>query len=49
MIDKFQDAGRYEIIWDGRDNSGRTVASGLYFYQLKFGDKMITKKMLLLK
>jgi ligand-binding sensor domain-containing protein len=41
--------GNYNIIWDGEDNSGKDVASGIYFYQLKTNDYTDTKKMLLLK
>ncbi|MCK4357666.1 MAG: right-handed parallel beta-helix repeat-containing protein [Candidatus Cloacimonetes bacterium] len=39
-----------EVMWDGKDESGKPVSSGLYFYQLKIGDKLIdTKKSLLMR
>ncbi len=41
--------GVYSIVWDGRDNAGLPVASGVYFYRLKAGNFVKTKKMLLLK
>lgn len=41
--------GEYEIIWDGSNNFGERVASGVYFYQLKTGSLLETKKMMLLK
>jgi subtilisin family serine protease len=41
--------GRYEIAWDGKDESGAEVASGVYLYRLKTGQGTITRKMILLK
>ncbi|MDI6791402.1 MAG: DUF2341 domain-containing protein [bacterium] len=35
--------------WDGRDNDGREVSSGIYFYRLNAGDTVITRKMIVLK
>jgi hypothetical protein len=34
---------------NGRDDAGKTVSSGVYFYRLTTTDKTLTKKMLLLK
>jgi hypothetical protein len=47
-------AGKYgsqatAIYWDGRDNQGREVPSGVYFYQLEAGEFKEIKKMILLK
>jgi hypothetical protein len=42
-------AGEYSIQWDGRDNAGTSVSSGVYFYKLVSGDFSMTKKMVLLK
>ncbi|MBI3873104.1 MAG: T9SS type A sorting domain-containing protein [candidate division Zixibacteria bacterium] len=49
LLDEQLSAGRYERVWDGRDHSGATVASGLYFYRLTTPDHAETKKMVLLK
>jgi PKD repeat protein len=50
LVDEYKEAGNHKVVWNGEDESGRKVASGLYFYQLKNDDKTIdTKKMLLLK
>ncbi len=44
-----QTAGTYKIIWDGKDEAGRSVASGVYFYQMKCGDFKQTQGMSLVK
>ncbi len=35
--------------WDGRNETGESVASGIYFYQLRAGDYAATKRMVILK
>jgi hypothetical protein len=42
-------AGEHSIIWNGRDNSGKEVATGVYFYQLQTADFRAMKKMILMK
>ena len=42
-------AGQVQVSWDGRDEQGRTAASGVYFYRIVSGDFAATKKMILLK
>jgi hypothetical protein len=44
-------AGKYSTIWNGKDNMNNKVSSGIYFYQLTFGNNMqsITKKLIFLK
>ena len=41
--------GRQETVWNGRDGSGRQVASGTYFYRLTAGNYTETKRMVLVK
>ena len=43
------EAGRKEVVWRGRDNSGRQVAAGVYFYKLDAGQFSDTKRMTLVK
>ncbi|KAA3599324.1 MAG: T9SS C-terminal target domain-containing protein [Calditrichaeota bacterium] len=42
-------SGKNSVIWDGTDNFGKSVSSGVYLYRLKIGNESQTKKMLLLK
>jgi len=41
--------GRHIVNWDGRNEKGQVVPSGLYFYRIKAGDYLASKRMLLLK
>ncbi len=41
--------GRFEAYWDGRDSSGRKVASGVYFVQLVVNGKTQVRKMFVTK
>jgi hypothetical protein len=41
--------GRHEVVWNGRDDAGRQVASGTYFYRLVAGELAETKSMVLVK
>ncbi|MEO5617313.1 MAG: S8 family serine peptidase [Candidatus Eisenbacteria bacterium] len=45
VASEFQPAGRRSIFWDRRDDSGRPVPSGVYFYKLQFGNERATRKM----
>jgi len=49
LVDGFKVAGMHRVVWDGRDDNGRRVASGIYQYRLTTRDGSITKEMLLLK
>ncbi len=41
--------GEHELIWQGRDDEGRPVGSGIYFYRLEAASRSETRKMILLK
>ena len=41
--------GDIDVTWDGRDDEGAIVSSGVYFYRLHAGERILTKKMVLLK
>lgn len=42
-------ASRVEVQWDGTDRNGQSVASGMYFYRMRAGNFVATRKMSLLK
>jgi hypothetical protein len=49
LVNGYREAGSYDVIWDGKDDAGQSVASGVYFYRIKTDQFNDTKKMLLLK
>ena len=49
LVQERQAAGRYAIRWDGRDDRGLTVSSGIYFYQIAAGKFKDVRKLMLLK
>jgi hypothetical protein len=42
-------AGYHSVIWDGTDALGRSIGSGVYFYRLTVADRIITKRIVLIK
>jgi len=42
-------AGQHELTWDGRNDDGQAVSSGIYFYRLVTSEASLSKKMMLLK
>ena len=44
-----QSVGRYQVRWDGMDDRGTPVSSGIYFYQLSAGKFQDVRKLMLLK
>jgi hypothetical protein len=49
LVYGFMSAGYHEVIWDGRDDNGQSVQTGIYFYRLQTGTIALVKKMLLIK
>ncbi len=49
LMDGAMGAGRVLVTWDGTDETGRRVASGVYFYRLEASGATLTRKMMLLK
>jgi flagellar hook assembly protein FlgD len=44
-----KDSGTYQVSWNGEDESGSEVSSGVYFYQVKTEQFSAKKKMLLVR
>ncbi len=49
LVNEVLDAGHHQVNWMGRDDTGRAMASGSYFYRLRSGDQTVVGKMLLIK
>ncbi len=49
LVDELKNAGVHTVTWDGRDNFGNKVSSGVYVYRLEAGQFTCTRKMAMLK
>lgn len=50
LVDEIKQPGRYAVTWDGRDDFGRQVSSGVYIYHMRAQEGFVSsQKMILLK
>jgi hypothetical protein len=49
LVDKTNSAGRQEVIWDGKNDRGQDVSSGVYYYKLQIDANVETRKMILIR
>ena len=49
LVNSWVNAGHHSVVWDGRDDSGRQVAGGIYFYRIQAGEFKQTMRLLVLK
>jgi hypothetical protein len=49
LVDEHQEAGLKVVNWNGEDDNGKSLASGVYFYRLQAGDLAQSRRMVLLK
>ncbi|MBN2029008.1 T9SS type A sorting domain-containing protein [bacterium] len=47
LVDEVKDAGIYSVEWDGRDSQGAYLPSGIYIYQIRVGEFIESKKLIL--
>ena len=48
-MDEVKSAGIYSVVWEGMDEAGRQVSSGVYLYELKAGGFVKVRKMALIR
>jgi len=49
LVDEVKEPGYYTIEWNGKDESGRDVSTGIYIYRLISGEKVLTRRMVKMK
>jgi len=49
LVNEEHPAGEYTVVWDGRDDNGRSVSSGVYFGVMRAGGDQSVRRMVLLK
>jgi hypothetical protein len=49
LIDNEMNAGLHEVSWNGKNFSGQTVASGVYYYKLTAGEFQSIRRMILMR
>ena len=49
LIDHFQTPGEYTVPWNGRNDAGQQVASGVYVYRLQAGPQSLQRQLVHLK
>jgi len=49
LIDGTVTAGQHRVVWNGTDNSGRAVATGVYVYRLSTDDGVKVRRMTMVK
>jgi len=49
LVNESKEAGTHQVIWNGQDGHGNSVASGVYVYRIQAGEFVQTRKLLFLK
>jgi len=48
LVDEEQSAGHHTVVWNGQEQQGPPLPSGIYFYRMRAGDFVQTRKMTLI-
>jgi len=49
LVDEYRQQGRHATVWNARDQSGRELSSGVYFYRIAAGTFVDIKKLTLVR
>jgi len=49
LVNEEHKPGEYRVVWNGTDDRGQHVSSGIYFYVMRAGDFVESRRMILLK
>ncbi len=49
LVDEAHEAGRYTAVWNGRNDDGAAIASGVYFAEVRSGGESVVRKLALVK
>lgn len=49
LVDQTQSTGEYRVLWNGTDDTGKTLGSGLYFYRLDTETRVETRRMVMIR
>jgi len=49
LVNGYMNSGVHNIVWNGRDDNGNPVGSGVYFYHMRAGDYQSVRRMMLMK
>jgi hypothetical protein len=49
LVNEIKGKGMHSVIWNGKNEAGKSLASGVYFYQVRTGNQQIVNKILMLK
>ncbi|OGU41967.1 MAG: hypothetical protein A2X61_11910 [Ignavibacteria bacterium GWB2_35_12] len=49
LSNSFREKGNHSFLWNGKNNHGNSVLSGIYFYQIKFDNEILIKNIIHIK